>query len=102
MRQKILVLAQKALNRSKAFRWYSQFRYDDERDGRPKSTRKEVNDPAVVYLVKNNLRIASGMTAESLKFPVIVVLRILKEDLGKRKLCAAFVPYSFTPEQRED
>jgi hypothetical protein len=27
---------------------------------------------------------------------------VLKEDLGKRKLCARFVPQSLTPEQRED
>ena len=31
-----------------------------------------------------------------------MVLRILKEDLGKRKLCARFVLHSLTPEQRED
>ena len=42
------------------------------------------------------------MIAESLNIPKTVVLRILKEDLGKRKLCACFVPYSLTPEQRED
>jgi hypothetical protein len=40
--------------------------------------------------------------AESLNIPRTVVLRILKEDLGKRKLCAHFVPLSLTPEQRED
>jgi hypothetical protein len=32
----------------------------------------------------------------------IVVLRILKDDLEKRKLCARFVPHSLTPEQREE
>ena len=42
------------------------------------------------------------MIAESLNTPKTVVLLILKEDLGKRKLCARFVPHSFTPEQRED
>jgi hypothetical protein len=42
------------------------------------------------------------MTAESLNIPKTVVLQILKEDLGKRKLCASFVPHSSTPEQRED
>jgi hypothetical protein len=26
----------------------------------------------------------------------------MKEDLGKRKLCARFVPHSLTPEKRED
>jgi histone-lysine N-methyltransferase SETMAR len=42
------------------------------------------------------------MIAESLNIPKIVVLRILKEDLGKRKFCARFVPHCLTPEQRED
>ena len=42
------------------------------------------------------------MTAESLNIPKTVVLRIRKEDLGKRKLCTRFVPHSLTPEQRED
>jgi histone-lysine N-methyltransferase SETMAR len=42
------------------------------------------------------------MIAESLNIPKTVVLRILQEDLGKRKLCARFVPHSLTPEQRED
>jgi histone-lysine N-methyltransferase SETMAR len=53
-------------------------------------------------LLKNDRRIASRLTAESLNFPRTVVLRILKEDLGKRKLRARFVPHSLTPEQKED
>jgi len=42
------------------------------------------------------------MIAESLNIPKTAVLWILKEDLGKRKLCARLVPHSLTPEQRED
>jgi len=42
------------------------------------------------------------MIAGSLDIPKTVVLRILKEDLGKGKLCARFVPHSLTPAQRED
>jgi len=38
----------------------------------------------------------------SLNITKTVVIRILKEDLGKRELCALFVPHSLTPEQRED
>jgi hypothetical protein len=97
-----------ALNRSNAFRWYSRFRdgrelvEDDERSGRPKSDPTEVNIAAVADLVKNDRRIASGMIAESLNIAKTVVLRILKEDLGKRKLCARFVSHSLTPEQGED
>jgi hypothetical protein len=75
-----LVLVQKAygngaLNRSNVFRWYSPFRdgrelvEDDERRGHSKSTRTEVNIAAVADLVKNDLRIASRMIAESLNIP---------------------------------
>jgi hypothetical protein len=42
------------------------------------------------------------MIAESLNIPKAVVLWIMKDDLGKRKLCARFVPHSLTSEQRED
>jgi histone-lysine N-methyltransferase SETMAR len=108
-----LILVQKAdgneaVNRSNVFRWYSRFRdgrelvEDDERGGRPKSTRTEVNIASVADLVKNDRRIASRMIAESLNIPKTVVFPILKEDLGKKKLCARFVPHSLTPEQRED
>jgi hypothetical protein len=95
-----LVLVQKANgNRSKVFRRYSRFRdEEDESGGRPKSTRTEVNIVAVADLVKNKGRIASRLIAESLNFPKTVVLWILKQDLGKRKLCARFVPHSLTPE----
>jgi hypothetical protein len=107
-----LLLVQKAygneaLNRSNVFRWYSRFRdgrelvEDNERDGLPKSIRAEVNVAAVADLVKNYLRISSRMI-ESLNIPKSVVLQILKEDMGKRKVCARVVPHSLTPEQRED
>jgi len=96
------------VNRSNVFRWYSRFRdgremvEDDERGGRPKSNRNAVNIAGVDYLVKNDRRIKLRMIAECLNIPKTVVLQILKEDLGKRKLCARFVPQSLTPEQRED
>jgi hypothetical protein len=97
-----------ALNQSNVFRRYSRFRdgrqlvKHNERGGRPKSTRTKVNIAAVAYLVKNDRRIASIMIADSLNTPKTIVLRILKEDLGKRNLCARFISHSLTPEQRED
>jgi hypothetical protein len=66
-------------------------------------TGTEVNIAAVAAdLVKNDHRITSRMITESLNIPKIVFLRNLKEDLGKRKLCAHLVPPSLTPEQRDD
>jgi hypothetical protein len=111
--EETLVLVQKtygseAVNRSIVFRWCSRFRDgrelvgDEKRDDRPKSTGTEVNIAAVADLVKNGRLFATGMIAESLNIPKTVVLLILKEDLGKEKLCGRFVPHSLTPEQRED
>ena len=60
---------------------------DDERVGRPKWTRTEVKIAAVADLVKNERRIASRMTAEYLNTPKTVVLRILKDDVGKKVVC---------------
>jgi hypothetical protein len=72
-----------AVNRSNVFSWYPRFRggsglvEDEERGGRPKSTRTEVNIVAIADLVKNERRILSRMIAESLNIPKAVVLRIL-------------------------
>ena len=88
--------------------FYSRFRNgrerieDDDRFGRPKSNRTEINIAAVVDLVKNYSRIASRMIAEFFNIPKTVVFRILREYLGKRKLCARFVPHSLTPGPREN
>jgi hypothetical protein len=71
------------------------------RGGRTKSTQTEVNIAAVADLFKNDCRIASRMI-ESLNIPKTVVLWILKQDLGKRKLYTRFVPHSLISEQRED
>ena len=65
-------------------------------------TGTEANITAVAGLFENGCRIAPRMTAKSLNNPKTVVLRMLKEDLGKRKLCARFVPHCLTPDQRED
>ena len=58
----------------------------------------------MLLLIWSNMtrRTASRMIAESSNMPKTVVLQILKEDLGKRKLCARCVPQSLTPEQGKD
>jgi len=75
---------------------------DKERGGCPKSNRTEVNIATVSDLVKSDYRIASRMLAESLIISKTVSRRILREEVGKKKLCARYVPRCLTPEQRED
>ena len=55
-------------------------------NGRPKSTRTEVNISDVADMVQNDRRIASRKIADSLNIPNTVVFRILKEDL-ERTIC---------------
>ena len=56
----------------------------------------------LLLIGQNDRRVPSRIIAESSNIPKTVVLRILKEDLGKRQLCSRFVPHSLTPEKRED
>jgi len=41
------------------------------------------------------------LAAERLDILKSIVQQILKEDLGKRKICCLFVPHALTSEQRE-
>jgi len=96
-----LVLVQKdygneALNRSNVFRWYSRFREgrelveDDERGGRAKSTRTEVNIASVADMVKNYRRIASRIIAESLNIPQDCSSSDSERGFGKEKVVCTF------------
>ena len=62
---------------------------DDERSGRPTS-RTDDNIAAVDKMVKEGRKMTSRLIADTLGFPKTVVLRILREDLKKRKLCSIF------------
>jgi hypothetical protein len=96
-----LVSVQKAygnetLNRSNVFRWYSWFRDgraladDDERGGRPKSTRTEVNIAAVADLVKNGRRIASRIITESFTTLQDCSSSDSERECGKEKVVCMF------------
>lgn len=96
-----------ALNRSNIFRWYARFWEekeavkDDERSGRPTTTRID-NVTAIDKLLRKDRRITSWMVAEILGIPKTVVLHILHKDLNKQKVCARLVPHFLTQEQRNE
>jgi len=74
---------------------------DDERSGRPTS-RTDDNIAAVDKMVKEDRNLTSWLIADTLGIPKPVVLRILREDLKKRKLCSRFVPHTLTREQIDE
>ncbi len=95
------------MSRSQAFSWFGRFRAgndsaeDGTRSGRPVSTRTDDNVARVAALLKKERRLSCRHVAEKLVLPRTIVHRIIRENLGKRKLCARFVPHALTREQRE-
>ena len=77
-----------AMSRAIVYRWYARFRdgredvKDDVRSGRPST--------------------ALQMIADCLNIGKETVRRFVTEDLGKRKICARFVPYALTTEQKQE
>ena len=78
------------------FEWHKWFREgresvkNDKRSGRPTTSRTYDNIAAVDKMVKEDRRVTSRLRVDTLGIPKTVVLRILREDLKKRKLCSRF------------
>ena len=94
---KTLELIQKAygdaaLSRTTIFEWYKRFREgresvkDDEGSGRPTTSRTDDNIAAFDKMVKEVRKVTSPLIVDTFGIPKTVVLRILREDLKKRKL----------------
>jgi len=96
------------LSRTTIFEWHKRFREgrksvkDDERCGRSITSRTDGNIAAVDKMVKEDRNVTSRLIADTLGIPKTVVLRILREDLKKRKLYSRFVPHALTREQMDE
>ena len=75
---------------------------DDVRSGRPSTARTDKNVESVCRLLTEDRRTTLQMTANRLNIGKETVRRILTEDLGKRKICARFVSYALTAEQKQE
>ena len=75
-----------ALSRTTIFEWYRRFREgresvkDDERSGRPTTSRTDDDIAAFDKMVKEDRNVASRLITDTLGIPKTVVLRILRED----------------------
>ena len=97
-----------ALSRATIFEWHKRFLEgresvkDDERSGRPTTSRINDNMATVDKMAKEDRKVTSWLIADILGIPKTVVLQILREDLKKRKLCSRFVPHALTQEQMDE
>ena len=74
---------------------------DDARRGRPSTAITDENVESVSRLLTEDRRNTLQMIADGLSIGKETVRRIVTEDLGKRKICARFVPHALTKEQKE-
>jgi hypothetical protein len=91
-----------ALSQKTIFEWHKRFREgrdsgkDDESSGRPTTSRTDDNIAAVDKMVKEDRKVTSRLIADTLGILKTVVLRILREDSKKRKLCSRFGSNNWT------
>jgi len=97
-----------ALSRTTISEWHRRFRggresaKGDESSGRPTTSRTDDNIAAVDKIVKEDRNVTSRLISHTLGVPKTVVLRILREDLKKRKVCSRFVQHALTREQMDE
>jgi len=75
---------------------------EDARSGRPSTARTDENVESVRRLLTEDRRTTLQMIADRLNIGKEAVRRIVTEDLGKRKICARFVPHALTTEQKQE
>ena len=75
---------------------------DDARSGRPSTARTPKNVESVRHLLIEDRRTTLQIIADRLNIGKETVRRIVTENLGKRKICARFVPHALTTEKKQE
>lgn len=101
------VYGDQCLSRAQVFRWFARFRdgredlEDNERSPKPRTSRNETNIEKVSQILRSDRCVSARLIEEMTGIPKSVVHRILTDDLGKKKICARFVPHSLSKEQKD-
>lgn len=96
------------VKRSAFLKWLARFREgrtstkDDDRSGRPSTSRTDLSVQKVEEAINANRRLTVRDVAEVTGINRETVRLILTEDLGMTKLCAKVVPKNLTAEQKEN
>ena len=82
------------LSRACVFEWHKRFSEgreivkDDECPGRPCTSRTEENVEKISQIVRKDRRLSVRMIAKSVNIEKDTALKILREDLNMKKVCA--------------
>jgi len=74
---------------------------DEERTGRPTTSRTEENIAKFRQIVHENRRLTARSIAEQVNIGRETLRKILTEDLNMRKVCAKMVPKELPEEQKQ-
>jgi len=103
----VQVCVDNAVKNTPVYTWVKRFSEgresvtDEERAGRPTTSRTEANIAKVCHTVRENLRLTVRSIAEQVNIDRETVRKILTEDLDMRKACAKMVPKELTEEQKQ-
>ena len=74
---------------------------EEERSGRPATSRTEKNIPKIRQIIRENRRLTVRSIAEQVNINRETVGKILIEDLDMRKACAKMVPQELAEKQKQ-
>jgi len=103
----VQVYGDNAMKKAAVYKWVKRFSegresvIDEERSGRPATSRTEENIVKVRQIVCENRRLTVRSIAEQVNIDRETVRKILTEDLDMRKVCAKLVPKDFTEKQNQ-
>jgi len=95
------------MKKTAIYKWVKRFSEgresvsDEERSGRPATSRTEENIAKVRQIVRENRRLTVRSIAEQGNIDRETVRKILTEDLDMRKVCVKMVPKELTEEQKQ-
>jgi len=94
----VQVYGDNAMKKTAVYKWVKRFSEegesatDEEKSGRPATSRTEENIAKVHQIVRENRRLTVRSIAEQVNIERETVRKILTEDLDMRKACAKLVP----------
>ena len=103
----VKVYGDNAIKKTAVYKWVKRFSEgresvtDEERSGRPATSRTVENLAKVRQIVRENRLLTVRSIADQVNIDRETVRKILTEDLDMRKVCAKMVPKELTEEQKQ-
>ena len=94
------------MSHTQVYTWFTRFKNgrddlnDDPRPGRPEASNRAELVEKVREILAIDANFTVRMLAEELNLSYCTIYTILTEDLGKRKVCARFVPHQLNEDQK--